>query len=87
MEDPAGLIGNEMGESTQDIEDPHLTYDEMARETEILQQRCMELSQENNAMKKEISAKALMNPDLRSTFVGSTPYYPNRGRGQAFRGT
>ena len=47
----------------------------------------MALSQENNAMKRDIKAGVLTNPDRRATFVGSTPYYPNRGRGQGYRGS
>jgi len=70
----------------QGATDLTFSYEELAKEAEKLQQRCMELSQENNAMKRDIKAGALLQLDLRNTYVGSTPYYPNRGRGQGFRG-
>ena len=38
-------------------------------------------------MKRDIKAGALIKLDMRTTFVGSTPYYPNRGRGQGSRGS
>ena len=62
------------------------SYEQLTNETEALQQRCRELNHENDAIKKDIKAGALIRPDLRLSNIGSTPYYHNRGRGQSSRG-
>ena len=79
-------IEKEIASIGQDITDLKFGYEELAREAETLQRRCMELSQENYAMKRNIKAESLINPDPRHLNVGSTPFYYNRGRGQGFRG-
>ena len=86
IDDVDEFIAYENESGGHDRSNLRFSYEELTRETELLQKRCMELDQENYAMRRDIKAGALISPDLRKADVGSTPYYPNRGRGQGIRG-
>ena len=77
---------NDLANKGHGTSDLNFSYEALAKEADELQRKYMILSQENSAMKRDIKIGALIRSDLYKDYVGSTPYYPNRGRGQGFRG-